>query len=440
MIDTFKGLLHLLQHYPTELSRKLIPYLYDLITTFLPSNPDASVHFASRHLKPDLTGANLVDALKATNEELLEATRNDTAKMDSAYAGWILEQFNILGDLNLVRVPFLVLRTLSLDTFSLQRIYLALSLHNLCSSIVRSSSSASHLMAVNLQLLSLLKSSSPIEPSKLLKLSRRYSSGSTHPRLWLARLDIEKQYGTPEDVSIAWNEARRNCRSDGSEAVWLWCVQNASLRQHEVGTRRPLRSKCLLTQDQELFLELLQQPFPSSDRIYENIFLSALSTLYSQNPDLNSRRDAVVRLFGKYLLLPTIFAHSFSLESSRSDASAALLEAIFRGWKDVPGQSNTHEDAYFAWSGWLLRSGQPKKAVAVMNGLLQQLHGDRKATAEMRWKKILDGDGDAWNDEQALEEEGNDLGVAIDAEADKSMSDAASLDGYESGEDILIVS
>ncbi len=185
-------------------------------------------------------------------------------------------------------------------------------------------------------------------------------------------------------------------------------------------------------------MELLQQPFSSSDRIRENIFLSALSTLYSQKPDLNSRRDSVDQLLGKYLPSPTIFAHSFSLESSRADASVALLEMIFRRWKDVLGQNRANEEAYFAWSCWLLRSGQPKKAVAVMNGLLQQLQGDPKAAAEMRWQKILDGDDDIENDSDTLGEDGNESGEAIDAEADESMSDAASLDGYESNEDIFI--
>ena len=96
----------MLQHYPTELPRNLIPYLYDLIKPVLPTNPEALVLFASRHLKPDLTGTAAIDALKATNEELLEATQNDTTRMDSVYAGWILEQFNTLGEPNLVRVLF----------------------------------------------------------------------------------------------------------------------------------------------------------------------------------------------------------------------------------------------------------------------------------------------------------------------------------------------
>jgi len=227
----------LLQNYPTELPRNLIPYLYDLIKPILPTNPEALVLFASRHLKPDLTGADAIDALKATNEELLEATQNDTTRMDSVYAGWILEQFNTLGDPNLVRVLLLVPRRLRINIPSFQRIYLALSLHNLCSSIVKSGSAAPHLKAANLQLLSSLKSSSPIEPSKLLTLSRRYSSRSTHPRLWLARLDTETQFATTEDATTAWNEARRSCRDHGSEPVWLWGIQNASLRQHEVGTK-----------------------------------------------------------------------------------------------------------------------------------------------------------------------------------------------------------
>ena len=184
-------------------------------------------------------------------------------------------------------------------------------------------------------------------------------------------------------------------------------------------------------------MELLQHPFSSSYRIHENIFLSALSTLYSQKPDLDSRRDSVDQLLGKYLPPPTIFAHSFLLESSRPDASVALLEAIFRRWKDVPGQNCAHEEAYFAWSSWLLRSGQPKKALAVMNGLLQQLHGDPKAAAETRWKKFLDGDDDIGNDSDTLGKDENDSEEAIDAEADESMSDAASIDGYGLDEDIF---
>ena len=234
----------MLQHYPTELSRNLVPYLYDLIKPILPTSPEALVIFASRHMRPDLTGTNIIDALKATNEELLEATRNDTARMDSVYAGWILEQFNTIVDPNLVRVLFLLPRRFSIHISSLQRIYLALSLHNLCSSITKSGSAAPDLKATNLKLLSSLKSSSPIESSKLLRLSRRYSSRSTHPRLWLARLDIEKQLGTSEDATTAWDEARRSCRDDGSEPVWLWGVQNASLRQHEVSVRLLRGSTC----------------------------------------------------------------------------------------------------------------------------------------------------------------------------------------------------
>ena len=294
-------------------------------------------------------------------------------------------------------------------------------------------------MAANLKLLSSPKSSSPIEPPKLLRLSRRYSTRSTHPRLWLARLDIERQYGSVEDTATAWNEAMRSCRSGGSEAVWLWGIQSASLQQHEVGTATLLEG-VLANADQELLLDLLQQPFSSSDSIHENIFLSALSTLYSENSDLDSRRNSVNRLLGNYLPPPTVFAHSFLLESSRPDASAALLETIFRGWKDAPGQSSAHEEAYFAWSGWLLRSGQPKKALAVMNGLAQQLHGNRKTAAEIKWRKILDGNDDTGDDEKTIGEEGDDSGAAIDAEADRSMSDPASLDGYGSEEDILIVS
>ena len=73
-----------------------------------------------------------------------------------------------------------------------------------------------------------------------------------------------------------------------------------------------------------------------------------------------------------------------------------------------------------------------------MNGLFQQLHGNPKVAAEMRWKKILDGDDDIDNNSDTLGEYGNDSEVAIDAEADESMSDDASLDGYESNEDISI--
>ena len=111
---------------------------------------------------------------------------------------------------------------------------------------------------------------------------------------------------------------------------------------------------------------------------------------------------------------------------------------IFRRWKDVPGQNCAHEEAYFAWSGWLLRAGQPKKALAVMNGLLQQLHGDPKAAAETRWKKVLDGDGDIGNDGDTLRIDESDSEEDLDAEADEPMSDVVSVDGYESNEDISI--
>jgi hypothetical protein len=111
---------------------------------------------------------------------------------------------------------------------------------------------------------------------------------------------------------------------------------------------------------------------------------------------------------------------------------------IFRRWKDVPRQNCAHEEAYFAWSGWLLRAGQPKKALTVMNGLLQQLHGDPKAAAEARWKNILDGDDDIEDEGDTLSKNETDSEEAVDAEVDESMSDVASLGGYESNEDISI--
>jgi hypothetical protein len=78
-----------------------------------------------------------------------------------------------------------------------------------------------------------------------------------------------------------------------------------------------------------------------------------------------------------------------------------------------------------------------------MSGLLQQLHGDRKAATEKRWRKTLDGEGDTENDGRTPEEEGNDSGaatdVATDDDVDESMSDADTFDEYEAQENILIV-
>ena len=73
-----------------------------------------------------------------------------------------------------------------------------------------------------------------------------------------------------------------------------------------------------------------------------------------------------------------------------------------------------------------------------MNGLLQQLHGDPKAAAETRWKKVLDGDGDIGNDGYTLRIDESDSEEDLDAETDEPMSDAVSVGGYESNEDISI--
>ena len=80
-------LLLLLHHYPTEQPRNLIAYLYDTIKPMLATNPEASWLFASRYLRPSLTGTDAIGALKVTNEGLLGATQNHTARMDSVYAG-----------------------------------------------------------------------------------------------------------------------------------------------------------------------------------------------------------------------------------------------------------------------------------------------------------------------------------------------------------------
>lgn len=146
-LKTFTSLLDLLRTYPTPLAPSLIQHAYDLMRLHLPSNAEARVLYADRHLNstlhPDLKGALLVDAIRESNEELTRTLQEsgELVGMPEAYSEWIVERFRTAQEPHLVSDhPKRCIHslTVSLRNSILSRVYTIYALD--CSSLRRASS------------------------------------------------------------------------------------------------------------------------------------------------------------------------------------------------------------------------------------------------------------------------------------------------------------
>lgn len=106
-IELFIGLQSLITTYPSPptLRERLLDHLLDLLRATLPDEPLGLKLIATRSLKPDLNGPDLIEALKSANETLLAGIQIERTNKESffrAYAEFVEEWCRAGIDSNLV--------------------------------------------------------------------------------------------------------------------------------------------------------------------------------------------------------------------------------------------------------------------------------------------------------------------------------------------------
>jgi U3 small nucleolar RNA-associated protein 6 len=242
-----------------SLKESLLDYLLITVCNTLPNDPSAVKLSATRALKPNVEGKELVEALKTANEKILAAI-NDEGKTGEdflrTYAEFIEEWCRAHIDDNMVSM-FISFYLACLERISIdpQRLYLIASLRSLAQ---RNSASPS-LASAHIRLLR-----SRLDPThsgpgaaKILKFARKYTSTiSTSAEVWLARLDAENGLSSWEEVKRTWSDARSSAEGTAEDIkrVWLWGLDHYpsdrledQLKMHEVrDVVMDLGPKCLI--------------------------------------------------------------------------------------------------------------------------------------------------------------------------------------------------
>ncbi|TFK94570.1 hypothetical protein K466DRAFT_579822 [Polyporus arcularius HHB13444] len=466
-IELFTSLHELISAYPSppSLRESLLDHLHALLHKTLPSHPAAIKLSATRHLKADLVGEPLVDALKDANEQLLAYIRSTggpvSPEVAAVYAEFVEEWCGKDVD----------------DTL---KAYLITSLHILIRQLpapVPPGLLAAHIRLLASHHASLgsgLLPGKADSPEKILRTARKHTTKApTSAAVWLARLGAERQFATQNEINAAWEEARKHVTGDRIQDVWLWGLEPANRRPPSPESDgAPGTASERELADIEAEVEVLEQLLHESSLIREPAATGALHEALliryaaASHRALRSRfritsppatiaqppprqrhiargranlsasaeaRLARVRKIGSaYAPSARVWAEVFRQEAGgdsdvastpaggadaandayfgHADGDERVLRAVYEFWRQTDGV-----EATVAWATWLLRSGRSKDAVGVVARARSVLGEAAGETVERRWKSVLDGPEDAgvnseevpsavWFDDAAAEE------------------------------------
>ncbi|KAI0690201.1 U3 small nucleolar RNA-associated protein 6-domain-containing protein [Cerioporus squamosus] len=450
-IELFTSLHELISAYPSppSLRESLLDHLHALLHQTLPSDPAAIKLSATRHLKADLVGEPLVDALKDANEQLLAYIRSTGGPVSppvaAVYADFVEEWCGKDVD----------------DTL---KAYLITSLHILIRQLpapVPPGLLAAHIRLLSSHHASLGSGLLPAKansPEKILRIARKHTTRApSSTAVWLARLGAERQFATQDEIETAWGEARKHATGDRVQDVWLWGLEPAN-RLPSSPSGAPNASSETEDADIQADVELLEQLLHESSLIREPAAASALhevlliryaaashrallhrfritsapATIAQAPPrrhvgqqrhianvrgDLSASAEArlarVRKIGSAYAPSARVWAEVFRQEaggdsdvattastsaggadSPRSsfgdaDGDERVIRAVYEFWRQTDGA-----EATVAWATWLLRSGRSKDAVAVVARARSVLGEAAGEAVERRWKSVLDGPED----------------------------------------------
>ncbi|KLO16918.1 hypothetical protein SCHPADRAFT_937468 [Schizopora paradoxa] len=429
--ELFSALHSVLVSYPCppDLRRSLLEHLRSHLQTSLSLDTDsvAAKLCATWHLTSDLSGLELVDAIKGANDELSQRLRHaeDSNKgkhkaksavldMAKAYSEFIREWFGKDIDENL-------------------KLYLLTSLRGLCVHC-----KAEPLLLTHLQLLSSPQNPNPLPKAQLLKLTKKYSSKvSTSHELWLFRLDLESSENG-EDWSSSAKEARQrvppNSEDDSARcAIWEWVLdRKPSKPPHEIMqlTESLLHEACAA---------------PRSEHITDRLLVRYIRSLREHSEHLKAKGEHhngdqikdIGRLSKSFLVRPKVWEAAFDIYSETSPSSSyspptastikstdnfpmdvdtddetpEILRAIYNKWRLA--SLSAHGEAALKWGRWLSsheRGTEATEVIATARTAITSLGGSVLEDFEKRWRDILDNDGE--DEERDSDDEGEPLSTA----------------------------
>ncbi|KAF8629265.1 hypothetical protein AX17_005844 [Amanita inopinata Kibby_2008] len=236
-IELFDALKTVIEEHPCapDLRHALLDHFYDLVRQTLPNDAKAIKLSASRFLTTGSKGIGLIEALGQANEEMLESAGNCCREeVLEMYSEFVEEWCGRTMDENM-------------------ELYLISSLRSL---LQRAPTSPS-LLSTHIRLL--VRFGAGKSPAKVLRICQKYTNQAPQSsRVWLARLDAERQLRTREDEDRAilmegWAKARSEVRGSEVELipVWMWGIEDREesveerVRRHEMVLKESLRDSSL---------------------------------------------------------------------------------------------------------------------------------------------------------------------------------------------------
>ncbi|KAK0437529.1 U3 small nucleolar RNA-associated protein 6-domain-containing protein [Armillaria borealis] len=338
-IELFESLNDVISQYPVQpsLRESLLAHLDDLLRQRLHEHPRSMKLLASRFLRSDMAGCELVEGIRKANEMLMGATDGGEEGVLEVYGNFIEQWCKAAIDDNL-------------------KLYLIGSLERVISGHRKSPS----LLSVHIRVLG-----HGAGGSRVVEKARKYTSRCPQAAsVWLERLAMEKQHGSRETVEKAWEEARRSVAGSEVEiaSVWQWGLENCGAismehlaQLHEASTLQGLAKE-------SMGMGILA--------VHEMILMRYVTVLYKdrtvpksgQSSDQQTKRsewDRVRHMDDAYLTTGKIWGEVFRLEAQAGKEE--MLEEVYQVWRRKDGETASME-----WAKWLLEHGKGKKASAIM--------------------------------------------------------------------------
>ncbi|OBZ67094.1 U3 small nucleolar RNA-associated protein 6 [Grifola frondosa] len=380
-----------------------------------PSDPAAIKLSATRFLTPDLHGEALIEALKSASEQLAAAVRNSDAgeqgeRVADVYAEFIEEWCRK-----------------ELDD-SLQR---PAASPALCAASIR-------LLAAHVHLHACLPPHCNT-PAGVLRIARKYTSrapASSSARVWLARLDAEKQLANSRaEVDDAWATARGAVQGDGTTDVWLWGLQARTwtraptprVRRHNISRYAicslalhhrwltislshhvPRASAQRLLRDSQQIRDavacgalhetlLLRYARVTQEKVLDRIRADALEPAAAADVRIARVRQIARRYLPSTDVWQEVFAQEAEAEGRDAGENAKVLGVVYEFWRQKEGAR-----AAGAWAVWLLKNGRGQEGKEVVVRARSWLGASESEEVERQWTAAVEGSGDGAGEDEAI--------------------------------------
>ncbi|PFH52029.1 hypothetical protein AMATHDRAFT_57722 [Amanita thiersii Skay4041] len=243
-IELFEALKTIIEGYPSppDLREALVAHLYDVLGQKLPNDAKAIKLCANRFLMGGKQGTELIEGLKQTNEELMKAAeRLGQEDVFEVYSEFVEDWCSTGIDTN-------------------QKLYLISSLR----SLIQRAPASQSLLSTHIRLLVRFGEDAKKVPAKITRTCRKYTKKVPRSsRVWLARLEAERKYGSDDNEKTnlmkAWRKAREKVKGTEEEViqVWRWGLEEGETQEERVKIHEMLMRESLRESSQQGVHEML---------------------------------------------------------------------------------------------------------------------------------------------------------------------------------------